>query len=252
MAPAAGSGNGEDLLYGLHAVQEALKAGTRSFRKLLVLRTDRQFADLVGLARARQIPVHVEPRPVFDRVVPSGKHQGVIALVAAKAYATEEEVLAHVRRQSTPGFLLVLDGVEDPRNLGAVLRTADAAGVHGVFLPERRAAGLTGTVAKASAGALDHLLVSRVTNVSRLLDRLKGDGFWIYGLAPAAEKAYTSLDYRGPIVLVLGGEGKGARPGVLAACDETARIPMFGQVSSLNLSAAAAIVLYEAVRQRKG
>jgi 23S rRNA (guanosine2251-2'-O)-methyltransferase len=252
MARAAGSGDEEELLCGLHAVQEALKAGTRPFQKLLVLRTDRQFSDLIRLARAQHIPVHVEPRPVFDRAVPSGKHQGVIALVAAKTYATEEEILTRVRRQNTPGFLLVLDSVEDPRNLGAVLRTADAAGVQGVFIPERRAAGLTATVAKTSAGALDHLLVGRVTNVSQLLERLKDDGFWIYGLAPAAEKSYTSLDYRGPIVLVLGGEGKGARPGVLAACDETVSIPMIGRVASLNLSAAAAIVLYEAVRQRQG
>lgn len=250
MAPAAGSA--PELLYGLHPVREALLAGTRPLLRVLVVGTDRQFADLVRLARSAGVPVHVEPRPVLDRLVPHGKHQGVVGLIAAKSYAEPEEVLARARERGQPPFVIVLDGVEDPHNLGAILRTADAAGVHGVFLPERRAVGLTGTVAKVSAGALDHLVLSRVPNLSRLIEWLKKQGLWVFALDPRAQASYTALDFRGPVAVVLGGEGKGARPGVLQHCDGRARIPMQGKVASLNVSAAAAIVLFEAVRQRSG
>jgi 23S rRNA (guanosine2251-2'-O)-methyltransferase len=140
--------------------------------------------------------------------------------------------------------------VEDPHNLGAVLRTAEGAGVHGVFIPERRAVGLTSTVAKASAGAIDHIPVARVTNMSRSIESLKAAGVWIYGVTPSASKAFTEIDLRGPVGLVLGGEGTGIRPGVLQHCDDCIRIPLRGRVASLNVSAAAAIVLFEAVRQR--
>lgn len=248
MAPAAGSA--PELLYGLHPVREALLAGTRPLLRVLVLGTDRQFADVVRLARSAGVPVHVEPRPALDRLVPHGKHQGVVGLIAAKSYAQPEDVMELARRQGQAPFVVVLDGVEDPHNLGAILRTADAAGVHGVFLPERRAVGLTGTVAKVSAGALEHLLVSRVPNLSRLIEWLKKQGLWVYGLDPRARQVHTGLDFRGPVAVVFGGEGKGARPGVLQHCDARAKIPMHGKVASLNVSAAAAIVLFEAVRQR--
>jgi 23S rRNA (guanosine2251-2'-O)-methyltransferase len=252
MAPAAGSAETPELLYGLHAVREALRSGARPLLRLLVIRLDRQFADLVRLARSAGIPVHVEPRPVLDRLVPDGRHQGVVGLVASKRYADPKEVLDYARARGEPPFLVILDGVEDPHNLGAVLRTAEAAGVHGVFIPERRAVGLTASVAKASAGALEHLQVARVANVSRLIEALQAEGVWVYALAADSQKPYTALDLRGPLALVLGGEGKGVRPGVLEKCDERVRIPMLGQVSSLNVSAAAAIVMFEAVRQRRG
>lgn len=252
MAPAAGSAETPELLYGLHAVREALRSGARPLLRLLVIRLDRQFAELVRLARSAGIPVHVEPRPVLDRLVPDGRHQGVVGLVASKRYADPKEILAYARARGEPPFLVILDGVEDPHNLGAVLRTAEAAGVHGVFIPERRAVGLTASVAKASAGALEHLQVARVANVSRLIEALQAEGVWVYALAADSQKPYTDLDLRGPLALVLGGEGKGVRPGVLEKCDERVRIPMLGQVSSLNVSAAAAIVMFEAVRQRRG
>ena len=252
MAPAAGSAETPELLYGLHAVREALRSGARPLLRLLVIRLDRQFADLVRLARSAGIPVHVEPRPVLDRLVPDGRHQGVVGLVASKRYADPKEILAYARARGEQPFLVILDGVEDPHNLGAVLRTAEAAGVHGVFIPERRAVGLTASVAKASAGALEHLQVARVANVSRLIEALQAEGVWVYALAAESQKPYTALDLRGPLALVLGGEGKGVRPGVLEKCDERVRIPMLGQVSSLNVSAAAAIVVFEAVRQRRG
>jgi len=252
MAPAAGSGNAQELLYGLHAVREALRAGTRPLLRILVIRQDRQFADLVRLARSAQVPVHLEPRPVLDRLVPDGKHQGVIGLVAAKGYADQDEILDYARTRNEPPLVVILDGIEDPHNLGAVLRTAEAAGAHGVFVPDRRSVGLTGTVAKASAGALEHLRVGRAQNVSRLIEGLQAAGLWVYAVDLVASKPYTALDLRGPVALVFGGEGQGIRPGVIEKCDDRARIPMRGQVASLNVSAAAAIVLYEVVRQRAG
>ncbi len=250
MAPAGGSANPQELLYGLHAVREALKAGTRPLQRLLVIRTDKQFSDLVQLARARHVPVHVQPLASLDRLVPGGKHQGIVAFAAAKAYQTEESILARAAARNEPPLLVILDGVEDPHNLGAVIRTAEGAGAHGLFIPERRAAGLTVVVAKASAGAIDHIPVARVTNVSRLLESLKAAGLWIYGVEPSAGKLFTEVDLRGPVGLVFGGEGTGIRPGVLQHCDERIRIPMKGRVQSLNVSASAAVALFEAVRQR--
>jgi 23S rRNA (guanosine2251-2'-O)-methyltransferase len=234
----------------LHAVREALRAQARPLQRVLVLRIDRQFADIVQLARARQVPVHIEPQPAFDRLVPSGKHQGVIAFIAAKSYSNTEDILQRAKERGEPPFLVLLDGVEDPHNLGAVLRTAEAAGVHGVFIPERRAVGLTSVVAKVSAGALDHILVSRVGNLVPLIDYLKQTGVWVYAVEPSAHKLVTQIDLTGPVALVFGGEGQGVRPGVLQQCDDRVSIPMKGKVESLNVSAAVAVTLFEAVRQR--
>jgi 23S rRNA (guanosine2251-2'-O)-methyltransferase len=252
MAPVVGSDNKSELLYGIHAVREALRSGRRPLLRLLVLRADRQFSDLVRLARASGVPVHVEPRPALDRLVPDGKHQGVVGIVGAKRYDSAEDILGCARERGESPFVVILDGIGDPHNLGAVLRTAEAAGVHGVFVPERRAAGLSATAAKASAGALEHIRVGCAENVSRLLERLQAEGLWVYGLDPMAEKPYTTLDLRGPVALVFGSEGKGIRPGVRDKCDERVRIPMHGHVASLNVSAAAAILLFEGVRQRSG
>jgi len=250
MAPAAGNADAQEVLYGLHAVREALKAGSRPLQRLLVIRTDKQFADLVQLARSLHVPVHVQPSASLDRLVPDGRHQGIVAFAAAKAYQTEESILARAAERHEPPLLVILDGVEDPHNLGAVIRTAEGAGVHGVFIPERRAAGLTSVVAKVSAGAIDHMPVARVTNTSRLIESLKAVGVWVYGVEPSASKLYTDVDLRGPVGLVFGGEGTGIRPGLLQHCDERIRIPMRGHVQSLNVSASAAVLLFEAARQR--
>ena len=250
MAPAAGNADAQEILYGLHAVREALKAGSRPLQRLLVIRTDKQFSDLVQLARSLHVPVHVQPSASLDRLVPDGRHQGIVAFAAAKAYQTEESILARAVERNEPPLLVILDGVEDPHNLGAVIRTAEGAGVHGVFIPERRAAGLTSVVAKVSAGAIDHMPVARVTNTSRLIESLKAVGVWVYGVEPSASKLYTDVDLRGPVGLVFGGEGTGIRPGLLQHCDERIRIPMRGHVQSLNVSASAAVLLFEAARQR--
>lgn len=250
MAPADGSDEPSELLYGLHAVREALRAGTRPIQRLLVLRLDRQFGDVVQRAKEKRIPVQLGPSAAFDRLVPSGKHQGVIAFVAAKSYSSLDEILESARLRKEPPFLLLLDGVEDPHNLGAVLRTAEAAGVHGICIPERRAVGLTAVVAKVSAGAIDHMLVSRAANLTRYIEDLKKVGIWVYGVEPSATKIYTQTDLTGPLAIVVGGEGEGIRPGVRKECDELLRIPMMGKVESLNVSAAVSVVLFEAVRQR--
>lgn len=250
--PPAGSGESDEIIFGLHAVEEALRSGARPLRRLVVVHTDRQFSELVEMARKAGVPVRIEPRQALDRLVPSGRHQGVVAMAGAKAYVEPEDILKAARAHGTPALVLLLDGVEDPHNLGAVLRTAEAAGAHGVVIPERRSVGLTGTVAKASAGAVEHLPVACVTNLSRTIEQLKEQNIWVYALDPSAEKSYTALDLKGPVALVLGGEGKGVRAGVLDKCDDRARIPMHGRVASLNVSAAAAIILFEVVRQRTG
>jgi 23S rRNA (guanosine2251-2'-O)-methyltransferase len=247
MAPADGNA---EILYGFHAVREALRSGARPLQRLILARIEGRHAELATLARAARIPVHVEPQAAIDRLVREGHHQGVVGIVAAKGYAELDDILSFAEAQAQPPFLVVLDGVEDPHNLGAVIRTSEAAGVHGMFIPDRRSAGLTGAVAKSSAGALAHMRVARAGNLSRLIESLQGSGLWVYGLDPGARKAYTGVDYRGPIALVLGGEDKGIRPGVLEKCDETVRIPMRGKIGSLNVSAAAAIALFEVVRQR--
>lgn len=251
MAPVGGNDNLPEVIYGLHAVREALRAGARPLQRVLVLAVDRQFGEIVRLARERRIPVHIEPRAAFDRLVPDGYHQGVIGLAAAKGYGDPDDILSCAQAKGNIPLLVVLDGVEDPHNLGAILRTAEASGVQGVFIPERRAVGLTSAVAKASAGAVDHIPVGRVANLSRLIERFKAAGIWVYALDPKGPKVYTALDFRGPVALVFGGEGKGVRPGVRESCDETAHIPMLGRVGSLNVSASAAAVLYEALRQRR-
>lgn len=247
MAPVDGSG---EVLYGFHSVREALRSGVRPLQRLLLERTDGRFAELVSLARAAHVPVHVEPQAALDRLARQVRHQGVVGIIAAKEYAELDDILTFAQTKAQPPFLVLLDGVEDPSNLGAVARTSEAAGVHGIFLPERRSAGLTSAVAKASAGALDHMRIGRVANISRLIESLQRNGLWVYGLDAGSSKCYTAVDYRGPIALVLGGEEKGIRPGVLEKCDETVRIPMQGKIASLNVSAAAAVALFEVVRQR--
>jgi 23S rRNA (guanosine2251-2'-O)-methyltransferase len=250
MGPADGSAEPSDLIYGTQAVREALRSGARPLLRLMIAGHDGRFSDVIEWARRLRVPVHVEPRDALDRMVPGGRHQGIIAFIAAKPYAETEDVLEAARHKSEPPLVVILDGVEDPQNLGAIVRTADAAGVHGIFIPERRAAGLTPAVAKASAGAIEYLRIARVTNLSRLIEMLQTEGLWVYGFDPSAAKSYLDLDFSGPVAVVLGGESKGVRPGVLDRCDDRARIPMGGRIASLNVSAAAAVVLFEAVRQR--
>ncbi len=211
--------------------------------------------ELMELARQANVPVRRAPRAEFARAAGVGvNHQGVVAMVAAARYREAEELLdALAARVGTaePPLAVVLDGVEDPRNLGAILRTVECAGAHAVFIPERRAAGLTDTVAKAAAGALEHVAVARVANISRLIEELKRRGVWTVGTSGEAEMEYTEWDYTQPTALVFGSEGAGLHRLVREHSDVLVRIPLRGHTQSLNVSVAAGILLYEALRQRK-
>jgi 23S rRNA (guanosine2251-2'-O)-methyltransferase len=200
--------------------------------------------EIVDLARRASIPVRFEPRDALERLAGSQAHQGVVALGAAKKYATLDEVPEGAE------LVVVLDGVEDPHNLGAIVRTAHAAGASAVIIPERRAAGLTDVVAKAAAGAVEHMRLVRVTNISRTLDHFRDRGYWTYGLDERAADHYDQIEYNLPTVFVLGGEGKGLHDQVRKHCDVTVRIPMAGAIASLNVSVAAGIALFEWKRRR--
>lgn len=242
-----------DLLYGLHPVLEALRAEDRELHRIYLEegRRGRAVEEILQLARARHVPVAFETRDGLDRRAGTARHQGAIGITAAKTYVSFDDLLESAGKLDAP-LLLVLDGIEDPHNLGAILRTAEAAGAQGVILPTRRAVGLTGAVAKVSAGAVEHLPVARVVNLSQAIERLKEARFWIYGLDAKGSRSYAEVDYRGPVALVVGGEGRGMRPLVAGRCDGTVCIPMRGKVESLNVSVATAVVLYEILRQRAG
>lgn len=235
-------------LIGIHAVKEALAAG-HALERVVVAhgRHGERMQEIVTLARQRGIPVRFEERRQLDRLAESEHHQGVVALAGAKRTLELEELLAQAHK---PALLVLLDGVEDPRNLGAIVRTALAAGADGVAIPERRSAGLTETVAQTSAGALEHLPVARVKNVARAMELMKEAGLWLVGLDERASKVYSEADLKGPTALVLGGEGKGLHELTRKQCDFLVRIPTTGPVQSLNVSVAAGVVLFEAVRQR--
>jgi 23S rRNA (guanosine2251-2'-O)-methyltransferase len=236
---------------GIHAVREALEAG-RPLDSILIVkgRHGDRIEELVRLAKQKNVPVRFEERMVVDRSVGTADHQGVAATVAAAPTTHFEDLLKPRDPLSAPGLLVLLDGVEDPQNLGAIVRTALAAGAQGVVIPERRAAGLTDTVARASAGALAHLPVARVTNLSRAMEELKEAGYWLVGLDERAEQSYTTVDFKGPIGIVMGGEGKGLHDLVRKNCDFLVSIPTTGPVRALNVSVAAGVVLFEVVRQR--
>jgi 23S rRNA (guanosine2251-2'-O)-methyltransferase len=244
-----------DRLTGIHAVKEALEAG-RAFDRIVIARgrQDTRVEEIVQLARGRNVSVRFEDRSQLDRLADSKDHQGVVALAAARAPATLQDILAAANAgagHGSKGLIVLLDGVEDPHNLGAVIRTALAAGAHGVVIPERRAAGLTDTVARASAGALSHLPVAKVTNLVRTMEELKEAGYWLVGLDEEADRSYTQVDYTSPVGIVLGGEGKGLHELTRKRCDFVVSLPTSGPVKSLNVSVAAGVVLFEVLRQRK-
>ncbi len=226
-------------------MREALASG-QALERVIVARGagGARLQEIIDLCRERAIPIRFEERRVLDRLAPGAAHQGVVAVGAASRYADPEKVFATAR------MLVVLDGVEDPHNLGAIIRTVNAAGADAVVIPERRAAGLTEAVAKAAAGALAYVPVVRVTNIGRTLEALKNRGYWIYGLDERGDQDYDKVDFTAPAALVLGGEGKGLHEHVRKRCDFLVRIPLAGRISSLNVSVAAGIVLFEWKRRR--
>jgi 23S rRNA (guanosine2251-2'-O)-methyltransferase len=242
-------------LFGVNPVLEALRAKRRAIHEITIANgtKDARLAQLIEMARAEHVPVHYAPRQQLDRATGNAVHQGVIARIATAEYTDVDELLESIdelARNGVPPLVVVLDGIEDPHNLGAILRTAECAGVNGVFVPERRAAGLTETVGKASAGAIEYGPVARATNLSRLIDQLKERNLWVVGTAADASTDYTGWDWTRASALVMGGEGAGLHRLVREHCDALVRIPVLGQIESLNVSVATGIILYEVLRQR--
>ena len=240
-----------EIIFGIHAVQEALAARGRAFEYVAVIpgRGDSRIQNISQLCRMSGVPLRRMSRDQLTRLAKTAGHQGVVAVTAEKQYVDVDKILAHKRGQYT--FLTVLDSVEDPHNLGAIIRTAEAAGVDGIIIPERRASGVTATVVKASAGASEYLPIAKVTNISRALEELKSQNIWIVGLDERGEKLYHELDYRMDCAIVLGAEGHGLHEQIRKKCDFLVSIPMLGKIASLNVSVAAGVVMYEVARQRK-
>lgn len=237
---------------GRNPVLEAIRAG-HHLNKIYILKTETSgpVRTIINAAQERGIPVNPVDVQVLNRMAVTRNHQGVIAVAAEWKYATVAEILKNSTVKDEPAFILLLDGVEDPQNLGSIIRTAEAAGVHGIIIPERRAVGLTAAVSRASAGAIEYLPVARVTNLTRTIRELKKAGLWFTGVEMDGRVELDQADLSGPIGLVLGGEGRGISRLVAEECDQLVRLPMWGKVNSLNVSVAAGIVLYE-VRRRRG
>ncbi len=237
-------------LFGFHVVLEALQSRSRAIQRIWVLRTEGRFFRIVQLAKEQRIPFTVASRDRLDKTAGSQQHQGVVAQVAPKSLFSGEELLDAISSTGPNPFLVVLDHIQDPHNLGAIVRSVDAAGGHGIVIPKHRAVGLTGGVAKASAGALEYVPVARVTNTGKFLETCQERGLTTVALDQDGEQPYSEVDLTGPLALVFGSEGEGIRPLVLKKCDVRARIPMCGRMNSLNVSVAVAVALFEVRRQR--
>ncbi len=241
----------EGLVIGRNAVRELL-AGGRDIEKLYIRSGEREGSInlLLGEAAARRIPVIEVDKARMDTMSGGGAHQGIIAVAAEKNYSTVEEILEYAASLGEPPFIVLCDGVEDPHNLGAIIRSAECSGAHGVIIPKRRAVGLTSVVSKSSAGALEHMRIAKVTNLAVTMDELKEKGLWFYA-ADMGGESYEKTDLCGAVGLVLGSEGDGISRLVKEKCDFTVSIPMYGRVNSLNVSAAAAVLLSEIARQKR-
>ncbi len=242
-----------DKIIGINPVTEALRSG-RPIQRLLVAeqrKMDRDVQTILRLAKSNGVEVRMTTRDALNREVPQAAHQGIVAFASAREYAELDDILQLPAQKGQAPLFLVLDGVEDPRNLGAILRTAEAAGVHGVIIPERRAVGLTETVAKAAAGALEYVPVVKVVNITNTIEELKKAGVWVVGAEAGGERAYWDADFVRPTARVLGGEAKGVRKLVREHCDYLVSLPLMGNINSLNVSVAAGALLYEVLRQRR-
>ncbi len=240
-----------DLIEGRNAITEALRAG-RAMDKIYIAKgeTDKALGHIAAKARSAGIVVVDCDRRKLDAMSVTKAHQGVIALCAVREYNSVEDILALAKEKGEQPFIIVCDEISDPHNMGAVIRSAECAGAHGVIIPKRRSAGLTAIVDKASAGAAEHMLVARVPNIPAVLKQLKGEGLWIYGTDADGKNGLWDTDFTGPVVLVIGSEGDGIGRLVGETCDFVVSIPMKGQVGSLNASAAASVFMYEVLRQR--
>ena len=242
---------GENVIFGRNSVKELLSSG-RDIDKLYIQLGDREGSvnQLLGIAAERKLPIHEVDRTRLDSLACGGNHQGIIAIAAERNYATVEDILAYAEEKGEPPFIIILDGVEDPHNLGALIRSAECSGAHGVIIPKRRAVGLTPTAVKASAGAAEHMRVAKVTNLATTIDELKEKGLWFYA-ADMDGASYYDTDLSGAVGLVMGSEGFGISRLVKEKCDFVVSIPLYGSVNSLNVSCAGAVIMTEVARQRK-
>lgn len=241
-----------DYVWGRNPVLETLRSN-RKVKRLLIAEGQREAPALASILQEvahQNIPVETVPRPRLDQLSQGAVHQGCLAVVEARRYATVDEILEYARRKNEDPFLLILDAIQDVNNLGSLMRTAEAAGIHGVILPQHHAAEVNATVVKTSAGATEHLLIAQETNLTRTIDALKKENVWVIGLVGETKIEYNQADLTGPLALVVGNEGKGISRLVREHCDLLVRLPMHGQINSLNAAVAGSIALYEALRQR--
>ena len=241
----------EDMVAGRNAVMEALK-GSRSVNKLMIANgsTEGSIKEIIAVAKEKGVNIQYWERSKLDNLARGIRHQGVLAQVAPVQYAELEDILVAAREKNEPPFIVLLDELEDPHNLGAILRTADAAGVHGVLIPKHRSCPLSATVAKTSAGAVEHVPVARVGNLVQTIKKLKNEGLWV-AAADMDGRNYYETDLTGPLLLIIGSEGQGVGRLVKEQCDFVVRIPMVGKINSLNASVAGSILMYEAMKQRR-
>lgn len=249
---ARGTSPEADLVIGPHAALEVLRAGKRTVRRLTLARQEggATVEAILDLARRQKIPVETRTRDDLDRAVRGATHQGVLLEVGPFPYAEPETLVGRASAGPEPGFLLVLDGIQDPQNLGAIVRSAEAAGVHGCVIPKDRAAGVSSAAVRASAGATEHLPIARVTNLATFLETVKSQGFWVMGTDASGGHSLFASDLTDPLALVIGGEEQGLRHLTKNRCDVIVHVPTCGRVASLNASAAAAVCLFEVARQR--
>lgn len=241
----------DEIIYGINPVMEALRGKRRAFELFVAgAGSDRRFEKLLALAKERGVPVRQREKGDLSRLCGTEHHQGVTLRIEAFAFSPLEEILERPRVTGEAGLIVVLDGVQDPHNLGAIIRSAACAGAHGVVIPKDRAVGITAAVEKASAGAVETVPVTQVANIAQTLEELKKEGYWIYGAVGEASASLYDQDFRGNVVVVIGGEGEGIRPLVQKRCDYLIAIPIRGGVNSLNASVASGVMLFEIVRQR--
>lgn len=242
----------EEYIAGKHSVLEALRSG-RTINKIWVAESAQKqlTAPIVAAAKSAGIVVQFVDKRKLDQMAENMQHQGVVAQVAPYEYATVEDLLARAKDKGEAPFLLILDEIEDPHNLGSILRTADCTGVHGVIIPKRRSAGITATVSKTSAGAVEYVPVARVTNIAQTIEELKEAGVWVSGADVAAKQSMYQSDFKIPTAIVIGNEAKGMGRLIKERCDFLIQLPMFGEINSLNASVAASVLMYEVVRQRR-
>jgi 23S rRNA (guanosine2251-2'-O)-methyltransferase len=240
----------ECIVSGRNAVRELLESG-RDIEKIYIQSGDREGSvnQLIGIASERKLQIIEADKRKLDQLSFGQRHQGIVAIASERNYFSVDEILAYAEEKGEKPFVILLDGIEDPHNLGAIIRSAECVGAHGVIIPKRRAVGLTSTVSKASAGAIEHMRVAKVTNLSQTIDELKEKGLWIYGADMGGEE-YYNVDMTGSVCLVLGSEGFGISRLVKEKCDFVVSIPMYGNVNSMNVSCAAAVLLTETARQR--